>query len=178
MGAAALLIGDPDRAPAFEQDAGGERCRDYGEVGALHRGLEIGIRRGPAPAVLHRHVHQAEALLRGAVDVLGDGVTRLPPGLDEGAVERIAERAMAGGEGAAIAAIGIAAAGTVFGPAEIRQHMAIAPARRALALPPVEILRIAANINEAVDGRGTADHLAARTMQRASAKAGFGFGVI
>ena len=55
--------------------------------------------------------------------------------------------------------------------AEVRQQFAIAPARRAEPLPVVEILVLAANEDQAVDRRRSAEHAAARPDDGAAAGA-------
>ena len=49
-----------------------------------------------------------------------------------------------------------------LGPAEIGQDVAVAPAGRAQRLPAVEVERVAADVDEAVDRGRPAQHLAAR----------------
>src|SRR5438874_72153 len=79
------------------------------------------------------------------------GVVKFVPGAQIGDVER-----------AALAVIIVGAALLVLGAAEIRQHVVIAPAEAAELAPIVEILFLAADVDQAVDRGGAAEHLAAR----------------
>ena len=76
------------------------------------------------------------------------------------------------------AAIIITAFGAGFGALKIGQHMAVTPALRAHLFPTVVILRIAANIDHAIDGGAAADYPAARQIHDPAIEIGFGLGVI
>ena len=66
----------------------------------------------------------------------------------------------------------------ILGAAEIRQHIGEAPARIAKLTPVVEILRLPANVKEAVDRRGAAHHLAAWLDDLAAVELGFGLRIV
>src|SRR5947209_16097155 len=72
----------------------------------------------------------------------------------------------------------ILAALVILGAAEIRQHIGEAPARIAKLTPVVEILRLPANVKEAVDRRGAAHHLAAWLDDLAAVELGFGLRIV
>jgi hypothetical protein len=65
------------------------------------------------------------------------------------------------------------ASGLVFGAPEIRQHIVERPAGVAKLAPLVEVLRLAADIDQAVDRGRTAKHLAARPEHAATVQVGF-----
>src|SRR3954453_17517116 len=98
---------------------------------------------GPVPA--------AKALLLVAVDVPGFGIAGLPRRFDEHAVEGVLQRSVAGVERPVAAPIKVAALGAGLGSLEVGQHVAVGPAAGALLLPAVEIQRVAADVNQAVD---------------------------
>ena len=148
------------------------------EIAPLHRRPQIGVGGRPAHAVPHRHVEAAESLLLLAVEVGAHRIAGLPARLDEGVVERIALGPCARRQRPVAAAIGVGAAAQTFGAAEIGQHVAIAPARRAFLLPALEIERIAAHIDEAVDRGRAAEDLAARAVQAPAVQMRLGLGLI
>ena len=92
-----------------------------------------------------------KAFLLKAVDVVRCGITGLARGRQPGLVQRIVQRAVAGPERSAVAAVAIPALLAMLGATEIRQHVLVIPARGALLLPTVEVLRIAADVDHAVD---------------------------
>ena len=72
----------------------------------------------------------------------------------------------------------VLAALLVLGAAEIRQHVVEAPARIAELAPVVEVLGLSADVEQPVDRRGAAHHLAARLDDRAAAELGLGLGIV
>src|SRR4029077_19972976 len=62
----------------------------------------------------------------------------------------------------------VGAALLVLGAAEIRQHVVIGPADIAELAPMVEILTLAADVDEAVDRAGAAEHFSTRPRNSAS----------
>ena len=145
--------------------------------GALHRRVQVGARRRHAPAVAHGDLVEADALLRGAVEV---GVAR-QPGLGAGAQER---RRTAGARRATTSAdvqrpAGAAparrAARAVLELAEVRQHVGPAPA--GIAAAPAQSsksARLAAHEDHRVDRARAAEHLAARPVAGAAGERGSG----
>ena len=133
--APALPVTDADRTAPIEGDAGRQRMGDHLEVGAFHRGPEIGVGGRPAHAVLHRHAERAKPLLPLAVEVGADRITRLPARLDEGVVERVAFAPMRGGQRPGVAAIGVGGSTKALRATEVWQHVAIAPAPSRLPPP-------------------------------------------
>ena len=146
MGSPRLFVAHPDGAFAFEHDLRRPGMGDDAKIRSLHRRLQIGVGRRPAHAVLDRHVEAAEAFREFAVEIGAHGIARLPAGLDEGVVQRIAPRAAPRRQRAVGAAIGVGARAPALRALEIRQHVAIRPTARALLLPAVEIQRMADGI--------------------------------
>ena len=165
-------------AAAVEHDAGREGMRHQRDAAARHRRMQVGARRTPAAAAMHRHVHAAEAFLLLPVDVLGRGIAGLARRLQPRRVQRVAHRAVLRVQRPVGAAPGIAAFRPRLGAAEIRQHVAIGPALGALAFPPVEVERVAAHVDHAVDRGGAADDLAARRVDAAAAECRFRLGLV
>ncbi len=139
---------------------------------------KIGVGRAPASAVMHGHVEGAEALLLRAVQVAANRIARLPRRLDEGVVKRIALTAALGVERPAAAAIGVVTPCVVFRPLEIGQDIGIGPTGGAQLPPMVEVARIAAHINHAVDAGGTAEHPTARAMHSSPAEMGLRLAIV
>jgi hypothetical protein len=112
---------------AFKQDAGDLGMGLQRQIGALERRAQVGHGGAPAPAFVHRHVHGAQTLLLVAVHVLGNRVAGLLASINKGLVQRIAPRAGAHFEGAAVAPVGVAAFGALLGLAKVRQAVRVRP---------------------------------------------------
>src|SRR5262249_31295474 len=119
-----------------------------------------------------------EALLLLGVVVLRAREPGLPAGLDPVVEDRIfrlrrlrAERTVRAAPLALSALPGLAAA-------EVRQHVALAPAARAVAGPAVVVARMAARVGHHVDRRAAAEHFAAHRFDAAIVEVGLGFRVI
>ena len=89
-------------------------------------------------------------------------------------VEGIAFEAVRRRERAAVAAPGVGRPTKAFRAPEVGQHVAVAPAGRALRFPALEIERMAAHIDEAVDRRRAAENLAARAGDAPAVEIGLG----
>jgi len=168
----------PDRAPPVEEDPRRERVGADREVGPLHRRAQIRIGGAAALTPADRHLEIAEALLLETVHVVGQGVTGLPAGLEPGGVQGVLQQAAARRERSVRAAIVVAATGAALGALEVRQHVAVAPARCPLALPALVVERVAAHVHHAVDRRGAAEDLAARGVQAAAVQLWLALGVV
>ncbi|MNS87473.1 hypothetical protein D3C72_1214200 [compost metagenome] len=123
-------------------------------------------------------LHQAETFLLGAVIIVRQFKARLRARLNEGVEQRIADGATLHMQRPIRAAPAFLAAMAVLHALEVRQHIRIGPAMRAKLFPAVEILRVAAHVNEAVDGGRAADYLAARGGDTTVVEIGFGLGEI
>ncbi|ENN86115.1 hypothetical protein RHSP_32539 [Rhizobium freirei PRF 81] len=158
---AVALDFDAGRAAVFDDDLAGEAADEL-HVRPFEGRLEIGCRRGPAPAHPGRLFHQAEAFLLAAVVILCRLEACLLAGLDEGVEQRVADVAPAHMQRAVGAAPSLFAAMRMLHPLEVGQHIGIGPALGAEFFPAIEVLGMAAHIDHAVDRGGAADHLAAR----------------
>src|SRR5690606_21463443 len=144
----------------FDLDAGGalilddhppREAVDEAHILTLQGRTQISVGGGPAPAVVDGLLHRAETFLPGAVIVLRRLEAGLPSGLDEGGVERVALRAAPHVQRSVVAAPAVLAALRVFHALEIGQYVGVAPARRSLLGPVVEVAGVAAHIDHAVD---------------------------
>ena len=148
------------------------------QVRPLHRRPQIGVGGRPAHAVLHRHVEPAEPLLPLPVEVGADGVAGLPSGLDEGLVERARFQAARRRERPVAPPPGVAAAAKALRAAKVGKDIRIRPAFGALLLPSLEIERVPADVDEAVDRRRAAEHFSAGAIDPAAAEMRLGLGAI
>ena len=153
-----MQVFDAHGARAFEQHAGDEAPRLGPQIGPRHRRPQIRHRGAPAASAIRRAVHRAEAFLPIAVHVVGRRVARLPAGLDERAIQRILHFAGGDVERTVAAVVVVGAYEPCFGALEVRQAMRVRPrfeaARRG---PAVVVLRVAADVDHAVDRRRAAD---------------------
>ncbi len=148
---ASAAVLDAAGAPALEKYARRKRMRQHLEVGALHGGAQVGARGAAAPAPLHGHVHAAEAFLLKTVDVRRPRIARLAGGAEPCRMQRIVQASIGRVQLAAAAAVLVAALRALLGALEVGQHIAVRPARGALGRPALEILRIAADVDQPVD---------------------------
>ena len=90
--------------------------------------------------------------------------------VDEPVADLALDAHVADTEGAAGAVPVVAAAFLVFRTLEVGQHVVIAPAGASELAPVVEVGAVAANVEQAVDGARSAEHLAPRPVETAAAK--------
>jgi len=83
----ATLVAHAHGLLAVEQYPVNQRASHHRQVRAIHDRAQVGVGGGGAHAVLHGHVHGAEAFLLVAVVVLRHRVARLFAGIDEGLVQ-------------------------------------------------------------------------------------------
>ncbi|MCY1174529.1 hypothetical protein D9M73_147350 [compost metagenome] len=122
---AILQIGDAPHAPFIEQDAlGGDAGQDM-QIGIGRAIPQIGARRGPAFAILLRHLIQANAFLPLAIEIHVARDLQARPRLDEVEAARIGEFLVAHPQGPVAAMIGIAAPNIVLAAFEPGQHLVI-----------------------------------------------------
>src|SRR5262249_57725202 len=105
---------------------------------------------------------ETRTLLGRAVEIVVARIAALLRRLAEGFRQRVAVTHVGDAERAARAMEGAGAALVVLRLAEIGQHVLVAPADVAALPPLVEIRRLAADVDQSVDGAGAAQHLAAR----------------
>ena len=168
----ALLVFDAGRAAVLEHDARRMRAHFHAQVGAAKRRPQISVGGAAAAAVANRHLHAGEAVLLGAVVIVGDRVARGDARVEPGVEERIGIARAARGERPAAAAIRARAVFPRFLAPEIRQRVRIRPAWQAVRVGPALVIgAIAAHVRHGVDRRAAAHHLAARALDRAAADA-------
>src|SRR5580704_3680999 len=91
---------------------------------------------------------------------------------DEGAMQFVPRPQIGDAQRPAGAVMLVGAALLMLGTPEIGQHVLIRPAGIAELAPQIEILSLAADVNEPVDRARPAEHLAARPQHAASAELG------
>src|ERR1700761_7426876 len=166
----ATPVVDTDRAAPLEGDLSREGMNGDLKVRAFHRRPEIGVGGRPSHAVPHRHAERAKSLLPLAVEVIAHRVAGLPAGLDEGVIERIAFAPMRICQGSRASTVGVSSALETLGATEVGEHVSIAPPFRALLFPALEIERMPAHIDHAIDRRRAAQNLASRTSDAPTAE--------
>jgi hypothetical protein len=159
---ALLAIGHAHGAPSLGQHLVRQRVGRDRQVGPAHRGPQITHRRRAAAPSAHRHLQGAHTLLVGSVEIVVQRKAEFHGAGDEGVVQLVRRTQVADAQRTAGAVIVVGAAFLVFRLAEIRQHVVVRPAGIAHLAPEVEILLLAANVDQPVDGAGAAQHLAAR----------------
>ena len=158
---------DADRAFAFGQHAMRQRADLHLQVRPVEHRLQIAHRGRTAPPVAHRQLQRPDTFLFGAIEVAVVGIARLLRALDERVVQRMIGAQVGHRERPALAVEFVRAVLLILRLAEIRQHVVIRPAGVAELAPQVEVLLLAADIDQAVDRRRTAKHLAARQRNAA-----------
>ena len=139
--------------PAFlDENAGGVRASDHGQVRPMADGREIRYRAARPPSSGDGAIQHAKTLLRGAIEVLRAWKTCLDACRDPGLSERVfamhprhLQRTVSG-------MVCICAAAMSLGPQEIRKHLGPGPALIAELRPAIVVGRHAANIDRRVDG--------------------------
>src|SRR5262249_59627155 len=123
-----------------------------GEVAPLACRLEIGGRRGRAVAVADGVLPAAKSFLLSAVVVVADRHPGRLRRLDPGAVNGILGLCELGADRARAPAPGVLAALPRLAALEIRKHVGVGPAARALLRPAVVVAAMSAGIGQRVDG--------------------------
>ena len=167
---------DADRAPVLDDDAGGARAGQAGQVRPLQGGMQIAAGGAPALAVMDGQLIGPPAFLLEAVEILGDRVARLTAGLDGRRIDRIGRRGLGDLQRAIAPVPGVAAPLQGLGTFEIGQHLGIGPAGQAHLAPLVIVPGMAADIDHAVDRGRSAPAAAAGPPQLAVVQVGLGLG--
>src|SRR5580693_6218627 len=168
----ALRIFEADCALAFEQYAV-RQCADLdAQIGPLQCRPQIGDCSTAAPHIADGHLQWADAILLGAVEIRVELMAGLLRSGDKGIVQFVPRPQIRDAERSAYAVELVGAALLVFGTPEIGQHVLVGPAGIAELAPQIEILSLAADVNEPVDRARPAEHLAARPQHAASAELG------
>src|SRR3546814_247392 len=139
------------RARAFEQDSLDHDAGVHGEIGPRLRGIEVGHRGRAARAVALGDLVQADAELRGPVEIVVARQAGLLAGFDEDPRQRV-DVAQVRDRERAVASVQVAgAAGIAFGAHETGQHAGPVPAVGALRGPVVVVAGDAADVAHRVD---------------------------
>ena len=176
---AVLLVFDSCAALALQQNAQGHCIGDHVKVGALHRRLDVAVRHAHAPALVDRGLRLHDAFLVLAVVV---GI-ELEAGRLGGREQRVVERVLVGHgrdleRPLGAAAVGAVAVDEILHPGEERRHLAPAPAAAAHLRPGVEVERLAAHPDQAVDRARPAQQFSTRHRDDAVGRAGLGLGLV
>src|SRR5262249_52038665 len=142
---------DARRALAGKQDAGRVRTGDDAQVGAPPGRTQIPCRRAAPQASADRPLVEAEAFLGRAVEIRIAPVTTFFRGRQPGVGQRVWLRRVRDRQRPARAVVLVGATLLVLGPAEVLEHVGVAPARIAEVAPPVVVLSLAADVEQAVD---------------------------
>jgi hypothetical protein len=177
-GLAALRELDAHGLLAVEDDPRGHRPGLDGEVGALHRRMQVGDRGRVAAAVPGGHLEKAAAFLVPVVQVLLVRDAHLHAGLDDRRRDRCSSGKVRHVERAAGAMERVLAALLVLALAEVRQDLVPAPPARAHLRPAVVVGRLPADVEHAVDRRRAAEHLALGPLVLAVARALVDLGLV
>ena len=181
---AGVPVVEADRALAPEPDAGDEGERLDAQVGARPRRIEVGPGRRPAATPVDVAVEAGEALLPVAVDVVGQREAGLLGGLEEHPEQRVGgraaleqQRAVGASPGVTGRAPGVVEAG--LHPLEVRQAVQVVPRLQAgVGRPPLEVHRVAALEDHAVDRAAAAQDLAARVVDPPVVHVRLGVGLV
>ena len=165
-------IAHADAALAFEDQRLGHRALLDHKVRPRARRVEIAIGRALAAALGDRHLRHADAFLGLAVLVGIEGQADALGGRDHLLQQRhLVARRVGDAQHAVAAAELVGAAVVALHALEDRQHVLVAPAAIAELRPVVVVLRLAADIDHAVDRARAAQHLAARHVDAPPARA-------
>ena len=175
---AAARVFDADGAGAVEQDAAHLRLGHELEIGPFQRRAQIGARGAAATPPAAGLLAIADPAMRQRIHVVAVFEPDLPAGLDRRPAQRRDVGHPRGEQRAALAAPFIGLALPILGLLEIGQDVVPRPAAIAELRPMVEILGLAAHIDEPVDRARSAEDLATRIEDRAPGGAGIGLGVI
>ena len=123
---------------------------------------------------MDRLLHGAEAFLLRAIVIVGNLKSRLFPASTKAWKSGLSRRPRWTFNGPLVPRQPASPPCECLHAFEIGQHVCIGPARRAAFRPMVEIMRMAAHIDHAVDRGGSADDLAAWRDQRRPPRCGSG----
>ena len=165
-GRIALPIFDADRAPARKQNTARQRIGHDCEIGPPARLPQIADRGRAAPPVARGELEIAGALLGRPVEIVVAREARLLRGFDERLAQRMRLAHVGDRERPADPVQRVLAPLLILGAAEVRQYVVEAPAGIAELPPVIEIRRLAAQVEQAVDRARPAQHLAARLDDR------------
>lgn len=130
--------------------------------------LQIGAGGAGTLAVAGGGLVETDAVLAVAVEVVAIGQVQLLAGADKRHAQRMAIAVFADRQQPVGAVVVVGQAFVGLGAFEVGQHLPVAPAGAAIALGPVVvILRLAAQVDHAVDRTAAAQHFALRDLHAA-----------
>ena len=163
---------DADGAVPLEDDPLDVDGVAHLQVRPVDHRVEIRVGGAAAEAAALRELEAADAVLLCTVQVVVRRVAGLHGRLEHQVDERVHRTAVGDGLRAADAVVLALAALVVLAALEVRQHLVVAPARRAARRPVVVVEAVAAQVDHRVDRAAAADHAAAREVQPPVPQAG------
>ena len=170
-----------DGLGALEEDAGGFRAGAELQIRALQGWVQVCASCGETTALVDVRVEGAEALLAVAIDVRGVVVACLLHRLKESLEQRRIGRTALHTQRAVVATARVVLVGAqrIFHALEVRQDMVPTPVFQPLGVAPLVVVhRVAALVDLAVDGGGTADDLAAGVVDATTVHLRFRLGFV
>src|SRR5712691_9825859 len=161
-GRIAAPVFDADGAASGKEDPARQRVRYDGEIGPAARLAQIADRGRAAAPTARGQLEITGAFLGGAVEIVVARKARLLRGRDESLAQRMRFAHIGNRERPADPVQRILAARLVLGAAEIGQHILEAPAGIAELAPMIEVRRLAADVEQAVDRARPAQHFPTR----------------
>src|SRR3546814_5597235 len=146
-------VGDADGALALEDHPFDVGVGDDGEVGTLARRAQIGDGGAATKAVVCRLLNVADAGLVAAIEVARAGDADILRCFDEHVAELEARARVRDAEWPVTAVDLVLAALIAFRPLEVGKHVLVGPAGIAELAPMVEVLALAADIDQPEIGR-------------------------
>ena len=166
---AAAAVGDAGGAVAVHLDALHEGLGAHGEVGAVPVGVDVGVGHRPAPALLAGDLVEADALLLGAVEVVGGLEARGDSRVDERVAELVGVATVLDPQRPVGAVERPAEPGVALGLDEVRQDVVVAPAVGPVRVAPLVVVGpVAADVDHGVHRRAPAEGLHPRPVGAAS----------
>ena len=170
-------IAHTERTPALDQHLGDHGPGLDQQITAPTRRLQIAVRRRTPARAHERGLIETHPFLGGAVEIPCARDTCLFGGLNHQLGQWRGVHQVGHHDRAVPAVMRIIDAQVALHAPEIRRHLGPAPARRPRLHPVVVVLMLAADVDQAIDGRAAAEHLAARQGHAPAAQAGFGLGL-
>ncbi len=145
--------GHADGALGLQHDALGQRMRDHPQVAPLHRRPQIADRGRATASIARGQMVIPGTLLHPPIEIVVARETKVNRALDERLADRIVFIDLRHRERTAGAMQIVATADLILGAFEVRQHVVERPAGIAELAPVIEILSLAADIDQTVDRR-------------------------
>ena len=173
-----VQVPHPRRASPVKNDPAGHRPRHDSQVRTFPDRVQVRNSRTAAPPVAGRELKIPHAFLLCAVVVgvkrVASGLRRLDPRVADGPLQaHVGHR-----QGAIVAMEFICTAFVAFRPAKQRQDILPTPADIAQLPPAVIVLGLPPHVEQAVDRRRAAKHLATRPIDGAAVQPRIRFGLV